>query len=811
MERWLLTFFIGAICAFFLPLTPTTYYVILFALVAMLFLCIKGLKLYSGFFFALSWVFAHGSSYQNIWLANNIDDADFFAKTHLITGRIDTLYLSDKAEANHSSHRFNIEVFSIDQQILARPIKLRLSWDHQQSFLITKKLKRERHKQKQPKQGQEWQLMVKIKPAHGFANIGGFSYQTWLRHKDIHASGYVKNHVNNALNKSDTSFRQALFAKTESMMPKHHLAPLIYALSYGERSAISAQHWQVLQATGTQHLMAISGLHLGLVATGAFYFFNFILKILPWTWLSRLGVATGVNLYLVNVNTRVLAVVLSCLVAFIYAYLAGFSLPTIRALVMLLLYWLSRLSAIKLSLSLWLLLTLFILILIEPMALISASFWLSVYAVSIIFLMLWRLSSFQKNNLPSLFWLSWLKSLAIVQLGLTMLMLPIVALYSQQISTVAFLANIVAVPWMSFTTIPLCLLSLISMNISSWLSEALLMLALSSLDIIWFWLERLTAQSWALLSLSAYSAFCLALLVFIAAFVWFLRLERYLFKSVAVIAISLLFTLFLTYFLTVFSSDANKDKWQVSVMDVGQGLAIVIEKNHKAIIYDTGASYPSGFNMAESVLMPYLQFQGISQIDKVLISHQDNDHAGGLKKLRENIAIDSVLANSEILSADSLCSTNQSFIWQGLSFDIIWPLTGKALSAKTNDRSCVIKVSDNQHSILLTGDISKKVEQQLVEQKLLPTADVVIVPHHGSLSSSSEAFISTLNVETAIVSSGFMNRWNMPKPAVVKRYLDKNIKLHNTATQGMVSVLVSDNSLKVKQYRQDVWPFWFAN
>ena len=255
-------------------------------------------------------------------------------------------------------------------------------------------------------------------------------------------------------------------------------------------------------------------------------------------------------------------------------------------------------------------------------------------------------------------------------------------------------------------------------------------------------------------------------------------------------------------------SSPKSKGWQLVVFDVGQGLSVLVKKNDKAILYDTGASYPSGFNMIEAVVLPYLQHQGIRKLDKVIISHSDNDHAGGLVMLQQAMPIDELIFNNSKNPNSKACLQGESFNWQGLIFQVKWP---EKQVSKENDDSCVLLISDGKHQLLLTGDISKKVEQKLLEKFPNLRADVVVVPHHGSKTSSSESFIERLNPELAIVSAGFLNRWHMPVAEVVQRYQNNNIELLNTADSGQIIITFSDQDIVKHTYHDDLWPFWFAN
>ncbi|WP_440875484.1 DNA internalization-related competence protein ComEC/Rec2 [Thalassotalea sp. PLHSN55] len=797
MERWLLTFFIGALCALVMPVTPTPYYVTLFAIVAMLFIATKCMKVYSGFFIGLAWLLFNGWTYNNIWLANNIVEGDFFTQSHQLVGTVVSLGTINSLDLTKPSQKFNFLVEQINNQTLKRPILLRLNWHQTQQLKHATATTNPSSSFPLIKQGQYWQLIAKFKPAYGLANPGGFNYQAWLRQKNIHGTGYVKKHNGNRLLNNSRSHRQQLFDEMHGKLPKHELVAFIYALTFGERFSISNGQWQVLTATGTQHLIAISGLHLGLVAAAAFYFFNIFCRFVPLTQIpnNRLKAVLSCQ------NIRLYSVLFSCLIAIFYAYLAGFSLPTVRALIMLLLYWCCRLANIQLKLSLWLLMVVFFIVLFDPLSITSASFWLSLYAVTVIFLLLWRLS-FTRSKQH--FLLLWLKNLVLIQLGLTLFMLPIVAIYAQQISLMAFFANIVAVPLMSFTAIPLALLFLITSQLNTWLGDVVLELTLYALQLVWYWLEWLAHQPWALITLSQSQTLALTLVVMSIVICWLLNLsvQKQILASSAVVAIALAAQ-------KVYLNE--QPSWQLSVMDVGQGLAVVIEKQQQAILYDTGASYPSGFNMADTVLLPYFQSKGINTLDRVMISHKDNDHAGSLPMLKQGIDVGFVMANANKLSANSLCAQQESFRWQGLSFDILWPEKKHNEEQKSNDRSCVVKLSDGNFTALLSGDISKSVEAKLIAENLLTDIDVLVVPHHGSHTSSSAAFLTALTPEVALVSAGFMNQWQMPKKSVVQRYHSQGIELLSTIEQGMITVSIYDDSHKISSYRQQLWPFWFAN
>jgi competence protein ComEC len=814
MDWWLLNFLLGAILSLFLPIVPAIFYVIITIILAICFSCLKSTRKVSGLFFGGAWLLVAGMQYQNSLVDNSLTYLLHAQKPILLQGEVITLpskkinrsLLSNISKNSISStnkntplfdYRFNFKIVRVDQKLLNRPIIVRLSWRKSSADIY---------------QGQHWQFQVKMKPAHGFANPGGFSYQTWLRSKNIVATGYVRadkrnkmsvRSTNNKLLIEDLSLRQYLLKRLKPLIPKHELSSLLLALSFGDRSEISTKLWRVLQVTGTQHLIAISGLHLGLVASGTFFILLLVLSIMPFNYIARVVKFKGQSQsFLLRHNSRTWVVIISSLFALYYAYLAGFALPTIRALSMLLLYWGVRLIGIRLSLTRWLLMALCLMVITTPFSLFSSSFWLSIYAVIIIFFIVWRFAYlFKKGGRISQF----ITSLLVIQLSLSLFMLPIAALFNHQLSVVALFANIIAVPFMSITSIPLSLLAVIFLPLSESISTLLLQLSLKCLDVIWLWLEYLSVFDWASYSISTEQIFALALFILITAVCIFLSINRKYF-IVLILALSTLST---AHYFTKQEQGANDRNWQVKVMDVGQGLSVFIERNGHYILYDTAASYPSGFNLADAVLLPYLKHKGIVRLDKVIISHSDNDHAGGLKPLKQSIIIDELISNDINLLPDVGCKRGQTFNWQGLTFKVLWPVEIMEKKQK-NDDSCVINISDGKFSVLLTGDISKKVEKQLHKNDSL-TANILIAPHHGSKTSSSNKFLQAVQPQFAVFSTGYLNRWRMPAQQIVEKYQVNNIKIFNTASNGMINFKVTDKGIAITTYRKDLWPFWFAN
>nr|WP_241242299.1 DNA internalization-related competence protein ComEC/Rec2 [Thalassotalea sp. G2M2-11] len=776
----------GALLSLFLPIVPSLFSTVLLLFCALLCFSWSKTRFLSFFCLGMSWMFYSASSYQSVqdnqqhWLHQ------LASQTIVIEGSVTGI-----AQIKESSQRFNFTIEKLAGKPLSEPIKVRLSW--QQADRQTK--------QKIPvKDQQSWQLTVRIKPAYGLANSGGFSYQTWLRRHNIHATGYVLNSGDNLVLNQKSSLRQALYDQTLALLPAHDLSALVIALSFGERGQLTKKHWQVLTLTATQHLIAISGLHLGLVAAASYFVIDLILMLLPFTLMAKQGSQPN----WLKVNNKLVAIIFSCVITSYYAYLAGFSVPTMRALLMLLLFWFAKLSGIKLSLTRWLAITVFIVTLCFPDSLFSASFWLSFYAVTIIFLLLWRFTwrdpQDQQSKTRADKWLTWLKGLITFQCSLIVLMLPITVMINYQLSWLALPANLVAVPWMSVTSIPLSLLAVLVLPLSQTLAVFIFNISQLTIEWLWHWFEWLAQLPMTVFPMSL-NSYILLLIAIIWLFVTVFIVNRLRFHIIFFMIFGIA-----SFVLTKVYFNSSED-WRVYVMDVGQGLSVIVEADHQVLLYDTGARFPSGFSMAEAVLLPFLKQRGYQAIDVAFISHDDNDHSGGLALLQQQLTINQLVYNE---SKNAMpCLQGQVIKWQFLTIEMLWP---QQKLAQHNDDSCVIKISDNSQSILLTGDISSQTERLLVkDQAISLKSDVLVVPHHGSKSSSSVSFIQAVSPQLAIFSAGYLNRWRMPVTDVVQRYENNDIATLNSAQQGMIQIDMVDNKLKVSTFRQQLWPFWFAN
>ena len=753
MTSKLFSFIAGAFFSLLWTQLPSVYLTIGLAVLSILLL--KKVPNIACILIGIVWMASVGH-----WTCSLQLKSEDFSQGLWVTGQIEGLNHKD------SDVRFNLSATSLGEMNTSIPRKLRLSWRTPPWTL---------------KDGQTIHVLVKTKPIHGLANEGGFLYQKWLFSEGIIASGYVRTHADNRLIANVVSQRQQVFDRIMQIADVEH--KWLVALAIGYRGLLTSDDWQLVQTTGVAHLIAISGLHVGLVA-GFSYFVI--------AWLLAAGVSRFPALHIFNLHA--VGLVLAFLVCVWYSHLAGFALPTVRALIMLGAFTALFISNKSLAPITVLLGGICLFIVLFPLSLFGSSFWLSFSAVMIIWLVLWRWPPL--NTGFSVYF--GVMSLVRIQLALTLLMLPIIAWQFSYISVVSPFANLIAIPVVTFVLIPACLLGVALLPIAPSLAAEVF----RACDWIIEWgitgLMQLSELSWAYFTLHSFPIWVWGMAML--GLIWLGLPKCILDKRYSLIV----FLPLLTYGFRL----EQPTIWRLTVLDVGQGLSVLIQANNKLMVYDVGASYPSGFNMADSVILPYLRAKGIGQIDYVLLSHGDNDHAGSLAQLKAGTEVQHVISNQD------LCRAGWAVNWQGLSLKALWPDN----PAKYNDNngSCVIALSDGVNRVLLTGDIHQEVERQLVALygKALE-ADVLIAPHHGSNTSSSAALINAVTPNYVVFSQGFRNRWGFPKPKVIERYQTYS-KAHLLATSetGQVS-FVFDRGGKVpvgmETFRQDLYPYWHAN
>lgn len=676
-------------------------------------------------------------------------------------------------ETRERSIRFNFridELSNYGHTAASNPGKVRLTW----------------YEGRQPlRPGERWRLKIRLKRPHGYMNPGGFDYESWLFQNRLRATGYViDDEVNTRLQKAaglnPDLLRFAIRNRIGEALPSDALAGFIPALAVGDRGGLSDAHWQVLTATGTNHLIAISGLHIGLVA-GIVY----LLVLRTWGPL-RLFIPALPG----NVSGVRLAAAAAMLGALVYALLAGFALPTQRALVMLCVYFGMKLYYRTAASSDVLGTALFAILAIDPFAPLSASFWLSFSAVAVILYGVGYRAHLQRRRL----W-EWGRVQYIVTMGLV----PVLALYYQELPVFSLFANMFAVPWVSLVVIPLVLSGCALLPVGV---DLLLELALASVHVFWWVMNLFTAWEFRLLPVSRPGFMSMAV---ISAGALILLLPRGI--TPRWLGLIWLVPLFFPA-----KSGLPYGAAEMTVLDVGQGLAVVVRTQRHSLLYDAGPAYASGFNTGAAVIVPFLREKGIGTLDMLVQSHGDNDHIGGLQGLIGALPVSRVISSVPgqipLLQAGD-CLDGQSWSWDGVHFQVLHPGSAEQLSA--NDRSCVVRVEAQGLVMLLTGDIEERAERSLLQrhgERL--RADVLMVPHHGSKTSSTRDFIAAVSPDLAVIPVGYRNRFGLPDPDVVSRYRAYGARLLSTAESGSIRINATRAGLHVTAHREKQRRFWHA-
>ena len=626
--------------------------------------------------------------------------------------------------------------------------------------------------------GSVWQLPLRLKRPRGSVNPHTFDYEGWQLQRGVYATGYVRLQDGQPLQLDDASGLPAFrhWLRERLLAAEVPRADLVVALLLGDRSALSDSDRDLLRKTGTAHLLAISGLHVGMVA-GLFLLLGGLIG-------RSIGLITGVT-------HQSWAIAFAMAGALLYTLLAGAPLSAQRALVMtwvLLLgwHWRRRLNpALAFVLALSSVLTL------QPLAFWAAGFWLSFLAVGALLLKFSGRSSIQNEAVegaartlqrPRIWLQQLLQSQWVVALAL---LLPSL-FYFSGVSLSGLLLNLVAIPWMGLSILPSILLGVflgesgagsLCLNIAGWqLQQLMELLAFSNGQF----------PGWKTLSPPSG---LIGLLLF-ALGVSLLLLPRGLPGR-------RLGWLFLLPLLTrsVFTPTGEQEGLQVTVMDVGQGLAVTVRTPRKQLLYDAGPESASGWSAGSEILLPYLVGEGVRSLDAAIVSHGDLDHAGGLRGLSAELPIQRLFAPGKLGDKlgwqhpipNSHCLAGQLQSVGSLQIEWLWPQSDR-VSGEENDHSCVALIHWHGVRLLLAGDISTAVEHQIAGGNPgFQPVDLLIAPHHGSRSSSSSRFIRWARPRSVVFSAGYRHHFGHPHSEVMSRYTRSGARLFNTAESGAVT------------------------
>ncbi|MFM7332373.1 MAG: DNA internalization-related competence protein ComEC/Rec2 [Brachymonas sp.] len=621
--------------------------------------------------------------------------------------------------------------------------------------------------QGQPRAGERWQLVARLKAPHGNLNPHGFDYELWLWEQGIAATGYVRAGVREAargdapvkigstwqhpMEAARQSVRDAIFERVSNAQ----LAGVIAALVVGDQAAIDRADWDVYRATGVAHLMSISGLHITMFAWGAALLIGAL-----WRRSQRLTTAWP---------AQHAALWGGVLLASLYALFAGWGLPAQRTVWMLLVICLLRSSGKRWPWPLVWLLALAVLTALDPWALLSGGFWLSFVAVGVLF----ASDAGRRDDLPSnVSWGQRFMRLLREQWVITLALAPLSLLLFNQVSLVGLLANVLAIPWVTLLVTPLALAGVIwapLWDAAAW-GVQLLGIVLSSM------------AQWPFATISiASSAGLMPAIALFGGILCIMKLPLPWRAMGALMVIPLLLTQ---------PARPASGEFALLAADIGQGNAVLIQTAQHSLLYDAGPRFSRESDAGQRTLVPLLRALG-ERLDVLVISHRDADHIGGaqavLKMQLQAKLISSIEAEHELqqLRAAERCTAGQRWQWDGIDFHILHPQASDYTSPqKPNAMSCALRISNGRQTVLLTGDLEAAQEQRLITESAPLKANLLLVPHHGSKTSSTESFIDAVQPQIALVQAGYRNRFQHPVPEVMARYQERNIQIMSSPRCG---------------------------
>ncbi|MGH8617774.1 MAG: DNA internalization-related competence protein ComEC/Rec2 [Burkholderiales bacterium] len=636
--------------------------------------------------------------------------------------------------------------------------------------------------------GERWRLTVRLKQPHGTLNPHGFDYEAWLLERGIRATGYVRPRTNPERLTAQVwrvgplieRLRERLRDRIVSAVPGECCGGVLAALAVGDQRAIPAAQWQVFTRTGVNHLMSISGLHVTMVS-GLVY----ALALALWRRRPRL------TLRLPAVKA---AAVAGLLAALAYAALAGFAVPAQRTVYMLAVVAAALWSGRQLPVSSILAGALFVVLLIDPWAVLSAGFWLSFGAVAVILAV-----TTGRLTQPGVL-RQWLR----VQGAITLALVPLSLALFQQVSLISPVANALAIPLISLVVVPLTLVgSVLPFDLGLTLADALMRLTMVVLE----WMATLPAAVW-----QQHAPVPWTVVVACAGVAWLLLPRGFPARWLGALALLPLFT--------VLPPGIAPGAVQATVLDVGQGLAVVVRTSRYAMLFDAGPAFGPGADSGNRTIVPYLRATGVRSLDLLVVSHDDIDHSGGAASVLQAVPVarvaSSLKADHPLLAgvpSPERCERGQRWEWDGVRFEFLHPgAEAYGTKVKDNNLGCVLKVSAPGGTLLIAADIEARSERELVSAYGSGLrADVLVVPHHGSRTSSTPEFVAAVAPKLAIVTAGYRNRFGHPKAEVLARYGTIGAQLRRSDLDGALLVELRTAGPPVMEAWRDRYRrYWLA-
>ncbi len=645
--------------------------------------------------------------------------------------------------------------------------------------------------------GERWHLAVRLKRPHGTANAYNHDVEAALLERGIGATGTVRPAAAGLANARIDGLAltpEALLQRLRERMreqfwdalPAHRYDGVLLALALGEQRAIDGGDWRVFARTGVSHLMSISGLHVTMVASLVAW-----LGSLAWRRSTRLMLALPAQKF---------AALAGFLAAFAYCLLSGFAVPAQRTLYMVgvvaLALWLGRAQSGTRVLALALLLVL----LLDPLAVLAAGFWLSFGAVAVILYVVLGRSSDTGGRLQ------WLVQWGRVQWAITVGLAPLLLMLFGQVSIASPLANAVAIPVVSLLVTPLALAGAVLpewsgggllLRLAHWLFEGLM------------WLLLLLSENEFAVWQQARPSLALVLTA-VAGVLWLLAPAGFPARYAGLALLTPLF------FVSA-ATPAPGALW-LTVLDVGQGTAVVVRTATHTLLYDAGPQFGPESDSGSRTIVPWLRGEGLGRLDALVVSHQDSDHAGGAASVAAALPVaqlwSSLAASHPVMASVPYrlpCHAGQRWEWDGVRFEMLHPAAADyaAWLPAANAMSCVLRIEAAGRVVLLTGDIERASEAALLERAAADLrADILMVPHHGSRTSSTPPFIAAVQPAHAVFTAGYRNRFGHPRADVVRRYADAGAALYRSDYDGSIEFRVSADGIVASRWRDDNRRYW---
>lgn len=637
--------------------------------------------------------------------------------------------------------------------------------------------------------GERWQLTVRLRRPHGTANPHGYDFEAFALERNIRATGYVRpkganekrdDFVEGIDNRVDR-LRMAIRDRMNAALGEKAHRGVLVALAIGEQNAIPGVEWQVFWRTGVGHLMSISGLHITMVAS-LIYWLTFHV----WARVRPLAL---------RLPAQRAAVLGGALAALVYSAIAGFSVPTQRTLFMLsavaIHLWLGRTTSVSRILA-WALLAV---LLLDPWAVLAPGFWLSFGAVAAIF----YVTAHRTGRL------SVLKAAAITQVAVTLGLLPMTLALFQEVSLVSPIANAFAIPLISLVVVPITLLgAVLPFDFLLLLAHEIMALCYAALQ----WLAGAPGAVW-----QSHAPPRWTIVAAMIGTVWMMLPRSAVPRWLGAFLLVPLFTLQ--------PARPREEELWITLLDVGQGLSTVVRTAHHSLVYDTGPSYNPDADSGNRIVVPYLRGEGIRTLDALIVTHDDDDHTGGARSIiaarNPGWVMTSVDQDREVLEGANeiiLCDTRDAWTWDGIDFEVLHPTREDYLdeNRKNNNMGCVLKITAQGGTVLMTGDVERAAEAELLARNAAALrADVMVVPHHGSKTSSTDEFLDAVKPGIALLPVGYRNRFRHPHPEVMARFAERGVKIYRTDDSGAITLKFAadaNGTPVVTEYRREKNRYW---